>query len=83
VEGAARAIGLQIQVLNAGSSGEIDAAFKTIARELNDGSCIRLLPLYPNHIWSYDLVEDRTHNGRKYACSASSMSSRANGWQSV
>ena len=33
---------------------------------LNDGSCIRLRPLYPNHIWSYDFVEDRTHNGRKY-----------------
>ena len=36
VEGAARAIGLQIQVLNAGSSGEINAAFKTIARERPD-----------------------------------------------
>ena len=33
---------------------------------LNDGSCMRLRPLYPNHIWSYDFVEDRTHNGRKY-----------------
>jgi putative transposase len=33
---------------------------------LNDGSCSRLRPLYPNHIWSYDFVEDRTHNGRKY-----------------
>ena len=33
---------------------------------LNDGSCIRLRPLYPNHIWSYDFVEDRTYDGRKY-----------------
>ena len=33
---------------------------------LNDGSCIRLRPTYPNHVWSYDFVEDRTHNGRKY-----------------
>jgi putative transposase len=33
---------------------------------LNDGSCIRLPPEYPNHVWSYDFVEDRTHNGRKY-----------------
>ena len=33
---------------------------------LNDGSCIRLRPEYPNHVWSYDFVEDRTHNGRKY-----------------
>jgi putative transposase len=23
---------------------------------LNDGSCLRLRPLYPNHVWSYDLV---------------------------
>jgi putative transposase len=32
---------------------------------LNDRSCIRLRPEYPNHVWSYDFVEDRTHNGRK------------------
>ena len=33
---------------------------------LNDGSCIRLRPQHPNHVWSYDFVEDRTHDGRKY-----------------
>jgi hypothetical protein len=33
---------------------------------LNDGSCIRLRPEYPNHVWSYDFVEDRTHNGRRF-----------------
>ena len=33
---------------------------------LTDGSCIRLRPEYPNHVWSYDFVEDRTHDGRKY-----------------
>jgi hypothetical protein len=33
---------------------------------LNDGSCIRLRPEYPNHVWSYDFVEDRTHNGKKF-----------------
>ena len=33
---------------------------------LNDGSCVRLRPEYANHVWSYDFVEDRTHNGRKY-----------------
>jgi transposase InsO family protein len=32
----------------------------------NDGSCIRLRPEGPNHVWSYDFVEDRTHDGRKY-----------------
>jgi transposase InsO family protein len=33
---------------------------------LNDGSCVRLRPEHPNHVWSYDFVEDRTHNGKKY-----------------
>lgn len=32
---------------------------------LNDGSCIRLRPERRNHVWSYDFVEDRTHDGRK------------------
>jgi transposase InsO family protein len=32
---------------------------------LTDGSCIRLRAEYPNHVWSYDFVEDRTHEGRK------------------
>jgi transposase InsO family protein len=32
---------------------------------LNDGSCIRLRPLYPNHVWSYDFVSDRLTNGKK------------------
>jgi putative transposase len=31
---------------------------------LNDGSCIRLRPTHPNHVWSYDFVADRTHDGR-------------------
>ncbi len=33
---------------------------------LADGSCIRLRAERPNHVWSYDFVEDRTHDGRKY-----------------
>ena len=33
---------------------------------LGDGSCIRLRAERPNHVWSYDFVEDRTHDGRKY-----------------
>jgi transposase InsO family protein len=32
---------------------------------LTDGSCIRLRAEYPNHVWSYDFVEDRSHEGRK------------------
>ena len=31
---------------------------------LTDGSCVRLRPERPNHVWSYDVVEDRTHDGR-------------------
>ena len=33
---------------------------------LNDGSCIRLRPERPNHVWSYDFVQDHTHDGRIY-----------------
>ena len=29
---------------------------------LADGSCIRLRPQHRNHVWSYDFVEDRTHD---------------------
>ena len=31
---------------------------------LNDGSCIRLRPERKDHVWSYDFVHDRTHDGR-------------------
>lgn len=31
---------------------------------LNDGSCIRLRPAHPHHVWSYDFVAARTHDGR-------------------
>jgi len=30
---------------------------------LNDGSCIRLQPTHKGHVWSYDFVQDRTHDG--------------------
>src|SRR5918994_7914512 len=33
---------------------------------LTDGSCIRLRPERSNHVWSYDFLEDRTHDGRRY-----------------
>ena len=32
---------------------------------LNDGSCVRLRPEHRDHVWAYDFVEDRTHDGRK------------------
>ncbi len=31
---------------------------------LTDGSCIRLRPAYPNHVWSDDFLMDRTRDGR-------------------
>jgi transposase InsO family protein len=33
---------------------------------LNDGSCLRLRPEYSGHVWAYDLVEGRPHDGRKF-----------------
>jgi hypothetical protein len=30
---------------------------------LNDGSCVRLRPAYPNHVWSYDVRQNRTRDG--------------------
>jgi transposase InsO family protein len=33
---------------------------------LADGSCLRLRPQHKNHVWSYDFIDDRTHDGRKY-----------------
>ena len=32
---------------------------------LNDRSCIRLRPQHKNHVWYYDFVSDRTHDGTK------------------
>ena len=33
---------------------------------LNDGSCVRLRPERPNHVWSYDFVQDRTEDGKRF-----------------
>ena len=33
---------------------------------LNDGSCVRLRPEHKDHVWSYDFVEERTTDGRKF-----------------
>lgn len=32
---------------------------------LNDGPCIRLRPERRDHVWSYDFVSARTHDGRR------------------
>ena len=46
VEAAARAMGLQIQVLNASTSREIDAAFATLARERPDALFVGSDPFF-------------------------------------
>ncbi len=33
---------------------------------LNDGSCVRLRPMYRNHVWSYDFVQTSTHDSRSF-----------------
>jgi transposase InsO family protein len=33
---------------------------------LNDGSCVRLRPERPNHVWSYDFVQDCTEEGQTF-----------------
>jgi transposase InsO family protein len=32
----------------------------------NDGSCVRLRPERKDHVWAYDFVQDRTHDGRAF-----------------
>src|SRR5205085_9965300 len=58
-----------------GSSGSGDARAedpKIPARQpkrtrlwLSDGSCIRLRPEHPNHLWSSEFLEERTQEGGK------------------
>jgi len=31
-----------------------------------DGSCVRLRPCWPNHVWSYDFMMARTHEGKAF-----------------
>jgi transposase InsO family protein len=33
---------------------------------LNDGSCVRKRSEYRNHVWAYDFVHDRTHDGKAF-----------------
>jgi putative transposase len=39
---------------------------KVLHKQPKRGRLIRLRPEQRNHVWSYDFVEDRTHDGRKY-----------------
>jgi putative ABC transport system substrate-binding protein len=79
VQEAARALGLQIQVLNASTSGEIDAAFATLARERFDA-----LFVAPNAFFSSRRLQlanlaarDRipaAYSGRDYVAAGGLMS---------
>jgi len=33
---------------------------------MNDGSCVRLRPERKDHVWAYDFVQARTHDGRPF-----------------
>ncbi|MCA9296228.1 MAG: IS3 family transposase, partial [Phycisphaerales bacterium] len=33
---------------------------------MNNGSCVRMRPTHRNHVWAYDFVHARTHDGRKF-----------------
>jgi putative transposase len=33
---------------------------------LNDGSIVRLRPEFPKHVWSFDFMHDRTHDGKSF-----------------
>jgi putative ABC transport system substrate-binding protein len=79
VAAAARAIGLQIQVHNASTSGEIDAAFTTIGRERPDalfvgtGFFFTSRRLQLAHWATYHRVP-ATYSGRQYAEAGGLMS---------
>jgi putative ABC transport system substrate-binding protein len=72
VEPAARAMGLQIQVLNASTSREIDAAFATIMRERPDVFLVGNDPLFNSRRLQLSLLAMRhavpaIYSGREYA----------------
>ena len=45
---------------------------------LADGSCIRQRAEYANHVWSYDFVAERTHDGRSFKILKDRKSTRLN-----
>ena len=72
VEPAARAMGLQIQVLNASTSREIDAAFATIVRERPDALFVGSDPFFNSRRVQLALLAARhavpaIYSGREYA----------------
>jgi putative tryptophan/tyrosine transport system substrate-binding protein len=79
IEAAARSKGLQIPVLEANTSGEIDAAFATFARERPDALFVGSSPLFNArriqlvHLASYHRVPT-TYSGRVYVEAGGLMS---------
>jgi putative ABC transport system substrate-binding protein len=79
VEGAARAMGLQIQALNASTSQEISAAFATFARERPDALFVGADPFYLSrrvqlvHLATRHAVP-ATYSGREYTEAGGLMS---------
>jgi ABC-type uncharacterized transport system substrate-binding protein len=88
---AARAIGLQIQVHNASTSGEIDAAFTTIGRERPDALFVSPDPFLQSRRVQLAVLAARytvpaTYSGRDYAEAGGLMSYGANvtdAWRQV
>ena len=71
VHDAARAIGLQVQVLNASTGGEIDAAFATVVRERPDAIFVSGEPLFTSRRVQLVLLATRyavpaTYAGRQF-----------------
>ena len=79
VEPAARAMGLQIQVLNASTSREIDAAFATLARERPDALFVGTDAFFTGRrvqlaIWRRATRSPRSIGTREYAEAGGLMS---------
>jgi len=91
VETAARARRLQIQVLNASTSGEIDAAFATIGRERPDALFVSTGVLFTSRRlqlaqWATRVAIPSTFGGRQYAEAGGLMSygaSLTDAWRQV
>jgi ABC-type uncharacterized transport system substrate-binding protein len=69
---AARAMELQVEILNASTSGEIDAAFATLVRERPDGLFVAQDPFFNSRRLQLSLLAMRhavpaTYSGREYA----------------
>jgi putative ABC transport system substrate-binding protein len=91
IEPAARALGLQIQVLKADTNREIDAAFASLARERPDGLFVSSSPFFTNRRIQMVQLAARhsipaTYSGRHYVEVGGLMSYGSNiaaGWHQL